>query len=91
MGRFFCFFRKLVDLQQARFAVRMAAGMGLGAEPVAHYTRGCSKLARTLLINPRGREAESAATAWRKRTMRTGPALQDPASYLADKQFTLEF
>jgi hypothetical protein len=33
-------------LQQTRFAVRMAAGSGLGAEPVAHYTQGRSKLAR---------------------------------------------
>jgi hypothetical protein len=35
----------LVDLQQARFAVRMMGAPGLGAEPMAHYTRALSKLA----------------------------------------------
>jgi hypothetical protein len=44
----FCFARKLVDLQQTPFAVRMADKPGLGAEPVAHYTRGRSELARHL-------------------------------------------
>jgi len=46
LGRFIACFELLKDLQQTRFAVRMTEDSGLGAEPVAHYTRGHLKLAR---------------------------------------------
>jgi hypothetical protein len=44
--RVFALFDYLVDLQQAFIAVRMAAGPGTGADPVRHYTRWHSILAR---------------------------------------------